>query len=82
MGVGLRPAAKAPEAPPTPYRPRASSRLYYPPRARRLSAESPRIPGLIPQSLIRRPRHADKGQRAAHRRSLGKLVLRHVKMLG
>ena len=29
MGVGLRPAAKAPEAPPTPYRPRASSRLYW-----------------------------------------------------
>ena len=28
MGVGLRPGAKAPEAPPTPYRPRASPRLY------------------------------------------------------
>lgn len=29
MGVGLRPGAKAPEVPPTPYRPRASPRLYY-----------------------------------------------------
>ena len=28
MGVGLRPGAKAPEAPPTPHRPRASPRLY------------------------------------------------------
>ena len=28
MGVGLRPGAKAPEAPPTPYRTRASPRLY------------------------------------------------------
>ena len=28
MGVGLRPGAKAPEVPPTPYRPRASPRLY------------------------------------------------------
>ena len=27
-GVGLRPGAKAPETPPTPYRPRASPRLY------------------------------------------------------
>ena len=29
MGVGLRPGAKAPEVPPTPYRSRASPRLYY-----------------------------------------------------
>ena len=28
MGVGLRPVVKAPEAPPMPYRPRASPRLY------------------------------------------------------
>ena len=28
MGVGLRPGAKASEAPPMPYRPRASPRLY------------------------------------------------------
>ena len=31
MGVGLRPGTKAPEAPPTPYRPRVSPRLYPPP---------------------------------------------------
>ena len=28
MGVGLRPGAKAPDKPPTPYRLRASPRLY------------------------------------------------------
>ena len=30
MGVGLRPGAKAPDEPPTPYRLRASPRLYSP----------------------------------------------------
>ena len=28
MGIGLRPGAKAPDEPPTPYRLRASPRLY------------------------------------------------------
>ena len=38
MGVGLRPGAKAPEEPPTPYRLRAPPRLYPPPANDPLSA--------------------------------------------
>ena len=46
-GFGLRPGAKAPDEPPTPYRLRASPRLYLTPRRPPPERENPPVPGLI-----------------------------------
>ena len=65
MDVGLRPGAKAPEAPPMPYRPRASPRLYTNLvstlittawRSRSAPRCSPSIPG---RAFVRGPRVLD-----------------------